>query len=175
MKRFLFPLLAFGALVVLLALGLRLNPSEVPSPLIGNPAPAFKLSSLEDPAKSVSPEALQGQVWLLNVWASWCGACRQEHAALLAFARSSAAPVIGLNYKDARADGLAWLERYGNPYRMSAHDLDGRVGIDFGVYAVPETFVIDKRGIIRFKVIGILTPKLIEEKLNPLIQELNRA
>ena len=175
MRRFLSPLIIFGALVAVLAAGLRLKPAEVPSPLIGKPVPAFRLAQVQDPARSISPVDMVGRVWLLNVWASWCTACREEHPALLAFARDSGVPVVGLNYKDARADGNAWLERFGNPYFASALDEDGKVGIDFGVYGVPETFVIDKRGVIRFKHIGPLTPEQIRTEVMPLLKELDHA
>lgn len=172
MRRFLFPLAAFLALVVLLGVGLRLKPAEVPSPLIGKPVPAFQLSQLQDGAKTISARDMAGRVWLLNVWASWCAACREEHPLLLQWARSHTVPVVGLNYKDGRADGIAWLRRFGDPYLVSAFDGDGRVGIDFGVYGVPETFVIDKRGVVRLKLIGGITLDAIEHKLNSLIREL---
>jgi cytochrome c biogenesis protein CcmG/thiol:disulfide interchange protein DsbE len=175
MRAALIPLLAFAALAAFLGAGLGHDPAQVPSPLVGKPAPAFKLARLDNPALTISPADMAGQVWLLNVWASWCGACREEHPALMAFAGQSRVPVIGLNYKDARADGIGWLNKFGNPYSMTALDLDGRVGIDFGVYGVPETFVIDKKGIIRFKFIGGLTPELVRTKLLPLIEELEHA
>jgi cytochrome c biogenesis protein CcmG/thiol:disulfide interchange protein DsbE len=114
-----------------------------------------------------------GRVWMLNVWASWCAACREEHPALTAFSHSTTVPIIGLNYKDRRVDGLAWLERWGNPYQASAFDPTGRVGIDFGVYGVPETFVIDKRGLVRFKHAGPLTPELLRTRIEPLLSQLN--
>jgi cytochrome c biogenesis protein CcmG/thiol:disulfide interchange protein DsbE len=174
MKRFLLPLGIFVTLVLFLGIGLRLNPREVPSPLIGKPAPQFNLTQLDDPDKMISPKDMLGQVWLLNVWASWCVSCRQEHPVLMDFSRQNVLPIIGLNYKDVRADGVAWLRQFGNPYRLSAFDANGRVGIDFGVYGVPETFVIDKRGVIRFKQIGPVTPAVITEKFIPLIKELNR-
>jgi cytochrome c biogenesis protein CcmG/thiol:disulfide interchange protein DsbE len=174
MKRFLLPLGIFVTLVLFLGIGLRLNPREVPSPLIGKPAPQFNLTQLDDPDKMISPKDMLGQVWLLNVWASWCVSCRQEHPVLMDFSRQNVLPIIGLNYKDVRADGVAWLRQFGNPYRLSAFDANGRVGIDFGVYGVPETFVIDKRGVIRFKQIGPVTPSVITEKFIPLIKELNR-
>jgi cytochrome c biogenesis protein CcmG, thiol:disulfide interchange protein DsbE len=175
MKRYLLPLGIFLALVLFLGVGLRLDPREIPSPFIDKPAPAFAVPQLEDPSLSISPETMRGQVWLLNVWASWCTSCRQEHPALMEFARQGLVPVIGLNYKDQREDGLAWLRQFGNPYQTSAYDRDGRIGIDYGVYGVPETFVIDKRGVIRLKHVGPLTRAVIAEKLVPLIKELNRA
>ena len=164
----------FIALVSLLAVGLRLDPREVPSPLIGKPAPHFELPVLQQPGKTFSEKDLQGRVWILNVWASWCVACRDEHPVLVEFSKSAATPLYGLNYKDSRDDALGWLKRFGDPYRLSAFDLDGRIGMDYGVYGVPETYVIDKRGVIRYKRIGPVTDELIKEKLIPLVNELNR-
>lgn len=193
MRRFILPLAVFALLVGFLAVGLRLNPREVPSPLVGKPAPDFlfhdkkgvilrdangapqHLTQLHDPNKLISLSDMAGQVWLLNVWASWCVSCREEHPVLMEFSKQNVVPIIGLNYKDARQDGLAWLNQFGNPYKMSAFDSTGGVGIDYGVYGVPETFVIDKRGVIRMKHIGAVTPEVITEKLLPLIKELNRA
>ena len=175
MNRFLLPLGIFASLVALLAAGLTLNPREVPSPLIGKPAPAFELPLLHQSGKSFSPREMQGKVWVLNVWASWCAACREEHPVLADFAKSGAAPLYGLNYKDKREDAIAWLGRYGDPYAASIVDVDGRVGIDYGVYGVPETYVIDKRGVIRYKRIGPVTPTILKEKIVPLIAELNRS
>lgn len=175
MKRFLFPLGIFLTLVVFLAVGLRLNPREIPSPFIGKPAPAFQVSQLGDAGKTIAPGDLRGQVWLLNVWASWCVSCRAEHPVLMDLARQKVAPIVGLNYKDGRSEGNQWLARFGDPYLLSAFDADGRIGIDYGVYGVPETFVIDKAGVIRLKHVGPLTPQVINEKLLPLIKELNRA
>ncbi|HEX6020083.1 MAG TPA: DsbE family thiol:disulfide interchange protein, partial [Burkholderiaceae bacterium] len=126
-----------------------------------------------DPAQMVSRDSMIGKVWVLNVWASWCAPCRDEHPLVVAFARSKLAPVVGLNYKDARADAQAWLKELGNPYDVSLSDLEGRVGIDFGVYGVPETFVIDKKGVIRFKHIGPLTPEVLSARIAPLLKELN--
>jgi cytochrome c biogenesis protein CcmG, thiol:disulfide interchange protein DsbE len=175
MKRFILPLGVFVVIVLFLGVGLRLNPREIPSPFIGKPAPTFKLTQLNEPGKMISNQDMAGQVWLLNVWASWCVSCRQEHPVLVEFSKTGAAPVIGLNYKDGREDGMGWLQQFGNPYVTSAFDRDGRVGIDYGVYGVPETFVIDKRGVIRMKFTGPLTRETIAEKLLPLIKELNRA
>jgi len=175
MKRFLLPLGIFIGLLVFLAVGLRLNPREIPSPFIGKPAPAFKLTQLHEPDKSISPQDMTGQVWVLNVWASWCVSCRVEHPVLMDFAKANVVPVIGLNYKDGRNDGIKWLQDFGNPYAMSAFDNEGRVGIDYGVYGVPETFVIDKKGVIRMKYTGPLTPDAIATKLMPLIKELKSA
>ncbi len=157
-----------------LAVGLGLNPREVPSPLINKPAPAFRLPQLHLPDKTFSQQDMQGKVWLLNVWASWCVSCREEHPVLMDFSKLGLVPIVGLDYKDARANGNGWLNQFGNPYQVSAFDADGRIGIDYGVYGVPETFVIDKRGVIRMKYVGPVTPEVIAGKLLPLIQELNR-
>jgi cytochrome c biogenesis protein CcmG/thiol:disulfide interchange protein DsbE len=175
MKRwqFLAPLALFAVLLGFLAVGLNLNPREVPSPLIDKPAPAFALARLDDPAQQITHADLKGQVWILNVWASWCVACRQEHPLLVDFAKRSPVPLYGLNYKDKREDGLAWLARFGDPYKASLFDIDGRVGIDFGVYGVPETFVIDKEGVIRFKQIGPVTPEVLRDRIEPLLKQLN--
>jgi cytochrome c biogenesis protein CcmG/thiol:disulfide interchange protein DsbE len=171
--RFIVPLAVFAALMFFLWRGLALDPREVPSPLIGKPAPAFALTRLDDPARIVRRDDMLGKVWMLNVWASWCVACRDEHPALLAFSRTRTVPIVGLNYKDQRPAGLGWLSRFGDPYDVSVFDADGRVGIDLGVYGVPETFVIDQRGVVRFKQVGPLTPELIRTRIEPLLKELN--
>jgi cytochrome c biogenesis protein CcmG/thiol:disulfide interchange protein DsbE len=170
--RFLIPLAIFIVLVVFLAIGLNLNPREVPSPLIDKPAPAFQLATLDQPERVVRLEDMRGKVWLLNVWASWCVACMQEHPVLVDFARQRLLPVYGLNYKDRREDALAWLAKNGNPYALSIMDADGRVGIDYGVYGVPETFLIDQQGVIRFKQIGPVTPEIIDQKILPIVRRL---
>lgn len=170
--RFLIPLALFGVLAWFLLAGLKLDPKEVPSPLIGKPAPAFTLTRLDDASATVSRDALLGQVWMLNVWASWCVACHEEHPLLVDFAKRGLVPVYGLNYKDVRADGMAWLAKLGNPYTASAFDNEGKVGIDFGVYGVPETFIIDRQGVIRFKHIGPLTPEVIRDRIEPLLVKL---
>jgi cytochrome c biogenesis protein CcmG/thiol:disulfide interchange protein DsbE len=165
---------AFAALVVLLAVGLGLNPREVPSPLIGKPAPAFDLPLLHAPDKTLAQKEMLGKVWVLNVWASWCPPCLEEHPVVTALARTGLVPVIGLNYKDARDDALAWLRRNGDPFEFSVFDATGRIGIDYGVYGVPETYVIDRRGVIRYKRIGPLTPDITRDKVRPLLKELIR-
>jgi cytochrome c biogenesis protein CcmG/thiol:disulfide interchange protein DsbE len=175
MTRYLLPLGVFVALVALLAFGLTLDPREVPSPLIGKPAPQFELPQLHQADKTFSPKDLQGRVWVLNVWASWCTGCRDEHSVVTELAKSHLAPVYGLNYKDKREDAISWLERFGNPYDTSIHDADGRVGIDYGVYGVPETYVIDKHGVIRYKRIGALTPEIVRQKIVPIMKELSGA
>jgi cytochrome c biogenesis protein CcmG/thiol:disulfide interchange protein DsbE len=171
-RRYLVPLALFGVTVVLLGAGLTLDPREVPSPPAGRPAPAFELPTLAAPDKRVTGGDFAGQVWILNVWASWCVSCREEHSALTALARSGAAPVIGLNFKDEREHGLAWLGRYGDPYALSLQDRDGRLGTDYGIHGVPETFVIDKKGVIRYQRIGLLTPEVVEGKILPLVKAL---
>jgi cytochrome c biogenesis protein CcmG/thiol:disulfide interchange protein DsbE len=175
MTRFVIPIAIFVALLVLLGVGLKLDPREVPSPLIGKPAPHFELPELHEAAKTFSERDMRGKVWVLNVWASWCVSCREEHPVLLDLAKSGAVPVYGLNYKDKREDGLAWLKGMGDPYAISIFDFDGRVGIDYGVYGVPETYLIDKAGIIRYKRIGPLTPEIVNDTLLPMVRELERA
>ena len=168
------PLVAFVVLAVFLGIGLQLKPREVPSPLIDKPAPAFNLAQLHEPGQSLASEDLRGRVWLLNVWASWCAACREEHPVLMNLAQQKLVPMIGLNYKDQRPDALGWLQRFGDPYERSVADRDGRVGIDYGVYGVPETFVIDKAGVIRYKQIGPVTEESLRTRILPLIRELQR-
>jgi len=194
MNRFLWPLIGFVVLVVLLAIGLKLDPSDVPSPLIGKPAPAFSLARVDAPEQSFSPQDMQGKVWLLNVWSTWCVSCRQEHPVLVEMAKNKAITLVGLNYKEVRGDGdidadkitpdaertlalqrsNAWFKQHGNPYSLSVLDLDGRVGIDYGVYGVPETYVIDKGGVIRFKQTGPITPDVFSGKILPLVAELSK-
>ena len=194
MNRFVWPLIGFIVLVVLLAVGLRLNPREVPSPLVGKPAPDFALPKLAAMDQTFSPKDMKGKVWLLNVWASWCVSCRQEHPILVEIAKNKAITLVGLNYKEVRGDGAfdmdkisaeneralaveradTWLKRHGDPYALSVLDLDGRVGIDYGVYGVPETYVIDKAGVIRLKHIGPITPDVFSGKILPLVAELNK-
>ena len=175
MNRFVWPLVGFVVLVVLLAVGLQLNPREVTSPLVGKPAPAFALPRLGAMEQTFSPQDMQGKVWLLNVWASWCVACRQEHPLLVELAQQKAVPIVGLNYKDQPDAAKAWLAKLGNPYDLSVKDLDGRMGIDYGVYGVPETFVIDKSGVIRFKQIGPITEDVWKQKLLPMLEQLRKA
>lgn len=170
--KFLIPLFLFAILVGFLAIGLNRDPHEIPSPLIGKQAPAFELPQLADPQKTFSPDSMKGQPWILNVWASWCVACREEHPVLVELGKLGVAPIIGLDYKDKREDAMAMLARQGNPYVLSAFDANGRVGIDYGVYGVPETYVIDKVGVIRFKHIGPITMELLNKKIIPLLGEL---
>jgi cytochrome c biogenesis protein CcmG/thiol:disulfide interchange protein DsbE len=170
--KFIIPLGIFLLLVGFFAVGLMRDPREVPSPFIGKPAPAFKLAQLHESDRVFTPEDMKGKVWLLNVWASWCVSCRVEHPLLVEMSKRQVVPIVGLNYKDKREDGLQWLSKFGNPYSISAQDVDGRVGIDYGVYGVPETFVIDKQGVIRYKHIGPITPEALEKTLLPLIKRL---
>lgn len=194
MNKYLWILGGFVALVALLAVGLGLNPRDVPSPLVGKPAPAFALPVLAKPDQAFGPKDMAGKVWLLNVWSSWCVSCRQEHPVLVEFAKRASVPLVGLNYKEVRGDGefdmskiatdqetkLAierasrWLTQHGDPYTLSVLDLDGRVGIDYGVYGVPETYVIDKAGVIRLKHTGPITPDVLGSKILPLVGELSR-
>ena len=174
MGRYLIPLALFGVLVIFLAIGLGNDPREVPSPLINKPAPSFQLAQLHEPTKTFSAQEMEGKVWLLNVWASWCVSCREEHPVLLDLSRRGTLPIYGLNYKDKPEDGLGWLREFGDPYVLSAVDSDGRVGIDYGVYGVPESYLIDREGVIRFKQVGPVTPEVLEKKILPLAQELSK-
>jgi cytochrome c biogenesis protein CcmG/thiol:disulfide interchange protein DsbE len=169
--RYLTPLVLFLALAALLYKGLALNPREVPSPLIGKPAPEFTLPELKDTSRQLSHSDFLGKVSLLNVWATWCVSCRAEHPLLMQLARQGVT-IYGLDYKDSREDAKRWLQRFGDPYVANAFDADGRVGIDWGVYGTPETFVIDQHGIIRHKHIGPLTKEAIQREILPLIQKL---
>jgi cytochrome c biogenesis protein CcmG/thiol:disulfide interchange protein DsbE len=175
MKRYLLPLAVFLVMAGFLAVGLNRDPREVPSPLIDKPAPAFNLPRLDAPEQMISTQDLRGQVWLLNVWASWCVACRQEHPLLVDLARAGTVKVYGLNYKDKREDAIGMLRKTGDPYVKSVSDTEGLVGIDYGVYGVPETFVIDKQGVIRYKQIGPITPEALRDTLLPLIQKLEAS
>lgn len=175
MTKRLLPLAIFVVITGFLFVGLKLNPREVPSPLVGKPAPDFRLARLDNPAGTLANDDLKGQVWLLNVWASWCASCRVEHPLLVELARAKVVPLVGLNYKDKPEEARAWLAQLGDPYSVSIMDRDGRVGIDFGVYGVPETFVIDKYGKVRYKHIGPVTAEVIETKLLPLVRELQRS
>jgi len=174
MKKFLLPLAVLGVVVVFLGVGLGLKPREVPSPLIGKPAPPFTLPVLHAPDKRVSVADMKGKVWMLNVWASWCVSCREEHPVLVALSKQKLLPIYGLNYKDQSDEAKAWLARFGNPYTLSLVDADGRIGIDYGVYGVPETYVIDRAGVIRYKRIGPVTPELVRETIAPLVAQLSK-
>jgi cytochrome c biogenesis protein CcmG/thiol:disulfide interchange protein DsbE len=172
MLKFAIPLAVFLGLLVFFAIGLTRDPREVPSPLIDKPAPAFRLQQLADAKQPFTPEEMRGKVWLLNVWASWCVSCRVEHPLLVDLSKRAMVPIVGLNYKDERDAGLQWLAKFGDPYQLSVYDNEGRVGIDYGVYGVPETFVIDKQGVIRYKQIGPITPEAWDKTLLPLVRKL---
>jgi len=172
LKRALLPLIIFLVVVGFLFVGLNLDPREVPSPLVGKPAPAFSLPRLDNADKMISNKDMLGKVWLFNVWASWCGACRDEHHVLVALSKSGVVPIYGLDYKDTRLDALQWLAERGNPYVATAVDENGRVGIDYGVYGVPETYVIDKAGVIAYKQIGPITEAVLRDKILPLVKRL---
>lgn len=195
MKKFFIPLGIFLVLVAFLAIGLNRNPQEIPSPLLGKPAPLFSLSTLDAGGVKFGPQDMKGKVWMLNVWATWCVACRDEHPLLVAFSKANQLPIVGLNYKEvqaqdapagrqftpeeklriARERSAVWLQRLGDPYAVSVFDLDGRVGIDYGVYGVPETYIIDKEGVIRFKKVGAVTLETLQSQILPLLQKLNAS
>ena len=172
MKKALIPLALFAVIAGFLFAGLKLNPREVPSPLVGKAAPAFRLPVLHEPAKSFQPADMKGRPWLLNVWASWCVTCRDEHPVLVELAKQKLVPILGLNYKDKPDEAQRWLKHFGDPYEFSIMDAEGRVGIDYGVYGVPETYLIDGSGVIRYKHIGALTPDIVRGKLLPLLKTL---
>ncbi|HEY6094841.1 MAG TPA: DsbE family thiol:disulfide interchange protein [Gallionellaceae bacterium] len=174
MMRFILPFVIFIVLALFLFRGLSLDPRDVPSPLVGKAAPAFALPQLQAPDKRFSPADMKGKVWLMNVWASWCVSCVEEHPVLVELARQNIVPIIGFDWKDKAADAEAWLQHKGNPYAITVADVENRVGIDFGVYGVPETYVIDKQGIIRYKQTGPVTPQNLREVILPLVAELEK-
>ena len=169
------PLGVFFVMAVFLGIGLTLNPREVPSPLIGKPVPQFSLPPVQGRTLGLATADLKGQVALVNVFASWCVACREEHPVLLELAKKGIVPIHGLNYKDKPADAQGWLDELGDPYTRTGADISGRVAIDWGVYGVPETFVVDRNGIIAYKQIGPITPKILEDTILPLIRKLQTA
>jgi cytochrome c biogenesis protein CcmG/thiol:disulfide interchange protein DsbE len=192
-KKFLIPLVLFLVLVVFLGVGLHRDPKEIPSPLINTAAPDFDLPTLKGEG-NFSPKAFLGRVWLFNVWATWCVSCREEHPVLVAFAKREGVPIVGLSYKEiqpsdedngplslqsklslARARSFEWLKKHGDPYQLSVLDLDGRVGINYGVYGVPETYLIDAKGFIRYKHIGPMTPEVLAQEVMPLVHELQKV
>lgn len=172
MARFILPFVIFMIVAAFLFIGLGLNPHEVPSPLVGKPAPAFSLPQLHEPEKQFSLQDMKGKVWLFNVWASWCTACEYEHPLFMELSRQNLVPLYGMDYKDKREDGMAWLQKHGNPYTLVVSDAEGRVGIEYGVYGVPETYLIDKQGVIQYKHIGMVTEKDLSEKILPMVKEL---
>ncbi len=169
MNRFLLPLLVFAVLIPVFIIGLTRDPRELPSPLIGQPAPEFSLPSLKEPERSVGNSDYAERIALVNVWATWCPGCRQEHAFLMELSKAGTVPIFGLNWRDNRADALGWLEALGDPYIASAFDEDGRVGIDWGVYGAPETFLVDERGFVVHKHIAPLTREVWVREFMPLI------
>ena len=173
MVRVLLPAVVFLILVGFLFVGLYKDPSLVPSPLIGKPIPEFSLPSLKDPSVNITNVDLHGQAALINVWATWCVACKQEHGALVEIAQKEDIPIYGLNYKDESESAKTWLRNYGDPYAANLVDQDGRVAIDFGVYGAPETFLIDKHGVIQHKLVGVMTPAIWQTQFKPIIHKLN--
>ena len=173
--RYLIPFVLFAGIAVFLGVGLTLDADEVPSPLIGKPVPAFDLSTVADADRRVGPDDFEGRVWLLNVWATWCAACRQEHPVLMRAARREGLTIVGLDYKDERPAATRWLRRHGDPYAVSAFDPEGRVGIDLGVYGVPETYVIDADGVIRYKHIGPVSDETLADEILPLVRDLRAS
>ena len=172
--RYLVPLALFALVAVFLAVGLARDPSRVPSPLIGKPVPEFRLPRLEPDAGRIGPADLEGEVYLLNIWATWCPGCREEHPVLMEAASREGVRILGLDYKDERAAALRWLRQRGDPYFASAFDPKGRVGIDLGVYGVPETYVIDAEGVIRHKTIGPVSMEQLKETILPLVRRLQQ-
>lgn len=170
MIRTIVPATIFAIMIVFFWTGLKLNPTEIPSPLIGKPSPAFELPMLRDASVKITQASLQGEISLLNVWATWCGGCRQEHEFLMQLAAEKLIPIYGLNYRDERDSALAWLAQLGDPYKANAFDENGLVSIDWGVYGAPETFLIDASGVVRYKHIGPLTPEVWRNKLQPRIR-----
>ena len=173
--RFAVPVAIFAAIAWFLLKGLDRDPRAIPSPLIDKPAPVFSLPVTHDLSRSWSPEAMRGQVWLLNVWGSWCAACQVEHPLFNDLAKAGTLPIVGLAWKDTPENSIAWLRKLGNPYAVVVSDLKGGVAIDYGVYGAPETFLIDKQGVIRFKHVGPLTRELLQTKLLPLVRQLQGA
>jgi len=174
MMKYFIPLGIFVGLTALLAVGLKIDPRKVPSPFIDKPAPAFELPRLYQTTQTVTPDDMLGKVWMLNVWASWCVACRAEHAVITQLIQATELDVIGLNYKDAPEEAKRWLQHFGNPYYAIAVDAEGRTGIDWGVYGVPETFIIDQHGKIRLKHIGPVSETDARDTLMPLIAQLRQ-
>jgi len=173
MFKYLLPVILFFVLCGFLFIGLYKDPSKVDSPLIGKPVPQFSLPRLMNSSNEFTEKEFIGKVSILNVWGTWCFACKQEHPVLLELAKRNVAPIYGLNYKDDVAQAKIYLRDFGNPFKANASDLEGRVAIDWGVYGAPETFVIDKNGIIRHKHIGPLTMKDLNEDIYPLVERLN--
>lgn len=170
MTRF-WPFLVFIVLAGFLYVSLGRDTRDVPSPLVGKSAPVFTLTQMQDATKTFSSQDMKGKVWLLNVWASWCGACKDEHPMLMELSRQNVLPIVGMDYKDTREAGIDTLQKAGNPYTLTISDSDGKVGFDFGVYGVPETYLIDKNGVIRYKLTGALSPENWQSVLLPKVLE----
>jgi len=169
---FLAPLAVLLGIGAAFAVGLTLDPRQIPSELIGRPAPAFELPPVQGRTLGLSSNDLVGEASLVNVFASWCAACRAEHPLFMELARTRQVPIHGLNYKDKPNDAAAWLDELGDPYTRTGADLNGRVGIDWGVYGVPETFVLGPDGRIAYKHIGPVTPEALRETILPLVRQL---
>jgi cytochrome c biogenesis protein CcmG/thiol:disulfide interchange protein DsbE len=175
MWKFIVPFGLFALLGVFLYVGLHRDPSYVPSPLVGKPAPEFSLPSLQDPAYPVSTKDLAGRPWVLNVWGTWCAGCREEHPVLLQIARNTSVPIIGLDWKDDAAEAQRWLAELGNPYAAVAFDSEGRVAIDWGVYGAPETFLIGADGTVLYKHIAPMTLEVWATEFEPRIKAASAA
>ncbi len=175
MIRYILPAVIFLLLTGFLFVGLYKDPSLVPSPLIGKPVPTFATGTLKDPEKIITNKDIQGEYSLVNVWATWCAACKQEHSALVYLAEELNVPIYGLNYKDHRESAMQWLVQYGDPYVANIFDENGRIAIDFGVYGAPETFLIDKNGIIRHKLVGIMTADVWRDQFVPKIEQMTSS
>ena len=173
-KLLLLPLVLFIGLVAFLLVGLHRDPHEVPSPLINKPAPDFKLNQLREPNKTFSPPEMRGKVWVLNFWGTWCVACREEHPLLLEYSKTGVVPIFGVDYKDERAAAMQMLDEEGDPYALTVSDPDGRVSIDYGVYGAPESYLIDRNGVIRFKQIGPITQDVWQKEILPRAQQLSQ-
>ena len=170
----LLPLVLFIGLVAFLLVGLRRDPHEVPSPLINKAAPDFKLTQLREPNKTFSTQEMRGKVWVLNFWGTWCVACREEHPLLVEYAKSGVLPIYGVDYKDDRNAAMQMLAEEGNPYTLTASDPEGRTSIDYGVYGAPESYLIDRNGVIRFKQIGPITEEVWQKEFLPRARQLNQ-
>lgn len=168
------PITVVVAMIALLAYGLTRDPRELPSVLLGQPIPEFEMPTLASEPPVLTDEALQGQVTMINTWASWCVPCRMEHPQITAITLRTGVPVVGLNYKDTRKAARQWLDRFGNPFAVVVFDKKGQLGFDLGVAAVPETFIVDSNGIIRHKVVGPITPKIMNQTVIPLLKRLKR-
>ena len=173
--RFVIPVAIFALIAWFLLKGLGKDPREIPSPLVGKAAPAFALPVLDSPGTEWTPEQMRGKVWLLNVWGSWCAGCKVEHPLLNELAKAGTVPIVGLAWKDKPENSAAWLAKFGNPYEVVVSDLAGRVAIDYGVYGAPETFLIDKAGVVRHKHVGPLTPEALRDRVMPLVRQLQGA